>query len=1087
MKNSAERGSSVLNLKEATAIESRTEAKGSKSVVSVRRSSSSDSCVAPKDPRRKRFGSLEYLATSERFNRAKVTELNDDEDEKVSEIHESVFVDIPTLVAVLIKPDNNPHGSSVQIEEICSIDAEFEPANGHEGEEEEEEEALDESEKLDSADHDDRSSSVNSCHAFGENEAPPLDVCSDRLRSTNSSEPPRRRPEFRKQDTVDVLPSSLLSNLHALKRFGSVEAIQKKGEPLFSLERSHTNLENRSSSKKLKNIREIDDQRKNAASRIGWPKERKDSNDSDKSVKEPGTKSRSYARKPSLDSLRRKTSKDSSSSSSKDEQISITSLARDKLLRRKSSLEQEPSTRSHTPIQRTKRAEIVAAVTERLYSSRKQPDDVPGVRSPPDTGCDAAKSAAKLKLQEISRKMLGKRKRVCVDTQTECSRTVRMRDTASITETPQIERQDVAVLTDRHEACEYASNVRATPILRVKETATSTEKPRTRVVKCRDVASLANDLEECDYEIRSSRNDSGILSSDDARHYAESNSSSDVRREDRRVAYAESSTNTSTFSSRRDHAVQTPRRRSSPTNEATTASCARQCCNLRVDDAPNRDRSVISISLPDAISITIETTTAVGDSRIVAATAQLDNDRSSERNDAKRGETRDEGAQTDDEWNDIHRNEIHCSRDQAASAPSQTDGRVFRIENIFHDPNNAAKSSRAGRTDEGGTRIRNSITFRNSLGTSYVSQPKRYELAHHEALHAAGFLSNGLITEAFINRKRSFGSRRAPSTAVYQDPWRNWQVPVSSTMASSFSKGLGVFVPEAPFERENRAEAGESDQFQLDSIDEISVTRSPYSGNATDHEHGFSDDSLDYNEINVSDETLKAKPATEQRRENLCPPDVVAHTKKDCPKAVDSSEKNEPAIAQLPKRKPIESTDASNAPDYEPLTLGGACYSNDDSNSRADSSGKKRVSFCERKSSPESTLKPIIKNRRRKNVTETASSIRRSFNEDESDGSRQEESLEDGNVDEDFAVNSKQRRRKVKFSVEESSENTSCSESDSYENVEDKEVVEGEDEEVVLLDRAGENVLEEYLSEAVTFMRNLNSISEYANRSMLKR
>ncbi|KAK1118306.1 hypothetical protein K0M31_015011 [Melipona bicolor] len=1153
---SAERGSSVLNSEEKSeeeettaVVELRTEEeeKGSTSVVSVRRSNSSDSCVAAAHatgpgPRRKRFGSLEFLATSERFNRAKVTELNDEEDEEVSEIHESVFVDIPTLVAVLIKPDNNLQGSSVQIEEICSdevveesiVDAEFEPANDHE------EEAFDESEKLDSVDHDDRSSSVNSCHAFGENEASSLEVCQSseypRVRSTNTSEPPTRRSKFRKQDTVDVLPSSVLSNLHALKKFGSVEAIQKKKDPVFSLERSHTNLENRSNSiadraKKLKNIREIDDHQKIVSNRSGWPKERKDSNDSDKSLKESGSKARSYARKPSLDSLKRKTSKDSSSSSSKDEQILISSLARDKLLRRKSSLEQEPSTRSHTPIQRTKRAEIVAAVTERLYSSRKHLDDVSGVRSPPDTGCEAAKSAAKLKLQEISRKMLGKRKRVCVDTQTECSRTLRMKDAASLTETPQITRQDVGVLTDHHEACEYALNVRKIPILRVKEMATLTEKPRTIVVKCRDVASLANDLEDYDYEIHSPRNDSGILS-DDTRNYTDSNlSSTEVSDlgQDRRVVYAESSTNTSTFSSCRNFAVQTSRR-PSPENEAT-ASCARQCCSPRVKDSPNRDRSVISISLPDTISITIETTSTV-DSRIVAATTQVDNDLSLQSKDAKRGGTKEEGAQTD-EWNDP-RNEIYCSRDQAASAPSQTDGRVFRIENIFHDPNNAAKNSRvdSNRTEEG-TRIRNSITFRNSLGTSYVSQPKRYELPH-EGLHAGGFIRNGLITEAFINRKRSFNSRRAPSTAVYQNPWRNWQVPASSTMANNFSKGLGVVVPAAwrpevegtPFERGNYV-AGESPaDFQLDSIDEISRTKSSYSGslnnNAADHEHGFSDDSLDYNEINASDETLKAKPTTEQREKNLCPPDVVAHTKKDCPKTVDS-EKNESVndfedgrVAEFPKRKLIESTDASNARDYKSLILGKACYSyeeiNDESNicpSRADGPEKKKVSFSshgilERKSSPESpaTLKPIIKNRRSKNVLETASSIL-SFNEDETDGFRQEErtdltenadwngevrsaSWEDGNEGEHFARNSKQCRGKVKFSVEESLENTSCSESDSYENVEDEEVEEGEDEEV-LLDRAGRNVLEDYLSEAVTFMRNLNSISEYANRSMLKR
>lgn len=1131
------------------------EEKRPKSVVSVRRSNSSDSVTTYEvGSSKKKFGSLEFLATSDRFNRAKVTELNDEEDE-VSEIHESVFVDIPTLVAVLIKPDNNLQESSVQIEEICSdevveeesIDVDFEAAN-------DDHETFGEFEKLDSIDHDDRSSSVNSCHTFGDIEAEAYQ--NSESHQVKSAFKPKQKPKFRKQDSVHVFPTSVLSNLHTLKKFGSVETILKNRDPVFSLERSHTNLEKRCTVpdrvKKLNNIREIDDQK--ISNRGNWSKEqlqRKGSNDSDKSLKEsnnqPGSKIKNYARKPSLENLKRKTSKDSSSSSSKDEQILISSLTRDKLLRRKNSLDQEPSTRSHTPIQRVKRAEIVAAVTERLYSSRKNVEDVPGMRSPPDTG--EVKSVAKLKLQEISRKMLGKRRRVCVDTQTDCSRTIRMKDTASLTETPRIVCQDVAVLTDYHQDCEYVLGQK-TPVLRVKETATSTEKPKTNIVRCKDVGSLANDLEEYDYEIQSPRNDSGILS-DDTQNYAESNLSStevsDLCQEaDRRVAYAESSTNTSMFSSCRSFAVQTPRSevfgQSLPQNKAP--ACSRRCCKMSIKDSQshssinNSEKSVISISLPDTINITIETINTV-DSRI----AVPDNEASQQN--AKRS-TKDEEAQTN-EWNDL-RNEIFCSKDQTTSTPSQTDSRVFRIENIFQDPNNAAKYSRTDPNRMQGTRIRNSITFRNSLGTSYVPQSKKHEPSPRE-VHAEGFIRDGLITEAFINRKRSFNLERTPSSAVYQDPWRNWQVPVSlvnTIHPIDSSKGLGVIpsswqseVSEIPLVEQslshrNYVEESQVD-FEMDNIEEISKMKSSSCNiklnNNMDHEYGFSDDSLDYNDSNVCSESMILKNGQMvEQRENFCPPDVVAHTKKDCSKSIE--EKNESINdfednqVEFPKKNLTETTKAINIHDYKFLILGRPCYNyeetNDESNiylNHAKSSGKKKVSFSnsnvlEKKSTCESsgTLKSIIKKRMKKNMSEILNSVHSS--NDETDDSQQEErinltleserkgesaSSEEDKEDQDsvkFERNSKQNRKKVKFSVEESSENT-CSESDSYENVEEEEEEEeaeddddddNDETEKILLDRAGRNVLEEYLSEAVTFMRNLNSISEYVNgTSMLER
>lgn len=1139
------------DLKEKPQKEARTEEERSfRTIVPIRRSNSSESLTTSEtETPVKRFGSCELLATKGRlasgYSRAKVTELNEEED-LVSEIHESVFVDIPTLVAVLIKPDDSLQESSTQIEEICSdevvedaIDDEFiEPGN--------DQEAFEDAEKPESIDHGEGGSSVKSCHVSGDNEA---DVYRNVDCSRSNSIPKlKEKPKFRKQDSVDVLSPSITSNLYTSKRFGSVEAIQKKKEPLFPLERSHTNLEKRSTvsdrAKKLNNIREIDDQK--LCNRNLWRDskehlQRKGSNDSDRSLKESnsqtGTRSKNYARKPSLENLKRKTSKDSSSSSSKDEQILISSLARDKLLNRKNSLEQEPQSRAHTPIQRVKRAEIVAAVTERLYSSRKAAEDASGVRSPPE-GLDV-KPSARMKLQEISRKMLGKRRRVCVDTQTEAARTIRMRDTASLTETPQVVCQDVGVLTDNHEVCEAMVSQR-TPTLRVKEIATSTEKPKTNIVRCKDVGSLANDLEEFDYEIHSPRNDSGILS-DDTQNYAESNLSStevsDLGPEaDRRVIHADSSTNT-LYSSCRSFAVQTPRldTLNHRSTESKAPVCSRQCCNS-IQEPQNRlshsnpEKSVISISLPDTISITIESTSTL-ESRIVVMES-LDQEK-------PKTSTRDGEVQTE-EVRSKDRNENLCSKEFTRSTLSQTDSRVFRIENIFQDPNNAPRSSKvdvAGADRTEGSRIRNSITFRNSLGTSYAS--KEDEVGWEASgLRGEGFIRDGLITEAFITKKRGFNFRR-PSAIVYDNSWRNWSVPgpvnaarsidyarklkvVSSSWSSEIPAAGTLSCTNCSAVMENASFAHSQRESEGDKA--TSEARSPSGvlelNNNVDHDHSFSDDSLDYNE-NLSNQLTVLKVDDSEQRES-CPPDVVAHTKKDCPKPntvdAESTESGDfdDSYVEFPKQKPTESME-THVHGYKSLILGKPCYTYDpeeeseDSSNRANSSAKK-VSFSSchipekgaEQSQPsnqdsKSTLKSIIK-KRKKRAVESLNAVQSS--NEETDNSQQED--QEGSFttkkewrreaqstsseepsrerqDLDSRRDSKQNRKKVKFSVEDRSR-TAYSESDSCENAEDEE------EEDVHFDCATRSILEEYLSEAVTFMRNLNSINEFVNvTSMLER
>ncbi|XP_076234298.1 uncharacterized protein LOC143179125 [Calliopsis andreniformis] len=1121
------------------------EEKDSRSLVPLRRSNSSDSLTTSEtDAPLKRFGSCECLATRNRFasgyNRAKVTELNQEEDQ-ISEIHESVFVDIPTLVAVLIKPDDSLQETSAQIEEICSdevaedgIDEFIESSN--------DQEAFEDAEKPGSIDHDERSSSVNSCHASGDNEA---DVYrnAEGLRSSPASKL-KQKPRFCKQDSVDVL--SVSSNLHTSKRFGSVEAIQKKKEPLFTLERSHTNLEKRSTvsdrTKKLNNIREIEDQKvnKNLWRDSKEQLQRKGSNDSDKSLKESNTqastKLKNYARKPSLENLKRKTSKDSSSSSSKDEQILISSLTRDKLLNRKNSLDQEsPQTRAHTPIQRAKRAEIVAAVTERLYSSKKATEEASGVRSPPE-GTDI-KSMARMKLQDISRKMLGKRRRVCVDTQTDATPTVRMRDTASLTETPQIVCQDVGVLTDNHEACESMEG-RKTPTLRVKDMATLTEKPKTTIVRCKDVGSLANDLEEFDYEIHSPRNDSGILS-DDTQNYAESNlSSTEVSylcpETDRRVTHAENSTNT-LFSSCRSFAVQTPRLDTfnHRTVESKAPVCSRQCCSSPQEPQnslplSSPEKSIISISLPDTISITIESTNIL-ESRI-AVMDTLDQEK-------LKISTRDGEVQTDEVQSKDPCKESFCAKEFTRSTLSQTDSRVFRIENIFQDPNNAPKCSKVdvGTVDRPeGTRIRNSITFRNSLGTSYVS--KEGEVWEASRLRGEGFIRDGLITEAFITRKRGLNSKR-PSAIVYDNPWRNWSVPgpVNATRSIDCTKGLEVIpsswsdeIPVAGVTLscskcsavvENNPTFLRS-QMDSDGVKGMPETKSPSAGvselnNNVDHDHSFSDDSLDYSENNLSNQLTVLKVDDPEQRDGSCPPDVVAHTKKDCPKlstTVDAGNSEsvdfEDSHVEFPKKKPTEPMETTKIHDYKSLILGRPSYiyeeleENPEEWSNRNTSGKKKVSFSsthipekraeqsQEKQDSKSTLKSIIKKRKKRNTVESLNVVRSS--NEETDNSQQEEenftfkndwrkvqSTSSKETEDlvDFCSNSKQDRKKVKFSAKDA-----CSESDSCENAEDEE------EQDVSDDCTARNILQEYLTEAVTFMKNLNSINEYVNvTGMLER
>lgn len=1119
-------------------------------VLKIRRSISTDNLTTYETRPSKlirKFSSYKQLGSPEHFidnyNRAKVTELNDEEDEVVDEINEPVFVDIPTLVAVLIKPDDSLQESSTQIEEICSdevqensIDADFIRDSN---------EDFHILNKVDDVDLDDCGNFASVRSASDNSEIGELDQTLSECSAPSSVtvEKAKLRGKFNKQNSID-LPSS---NLNVSRKFGSIEGISKCKESTSGLQRSHTNLEKHpvlsDRVKKLNNIREIDDLKTSikpeniwkAIGKTGGSKnhQRKSSNDSDKSLRDFNSgKAYNISRKPSLESLKRKTSKDSSSSSSKDEQILISNLTRDKLLRRKGSLESpESGAVRHTTIQRVKRAEIVAAVTERLYSSRKHTEEInnmatnnaSGMRSPPE-GTDVKAPAisgfaARSKLQEISRKMLLKRRRINVETQTEGASTLRFKDTASLTDEPKIVLRDAAVLTDEHANCNTVMADHRLPVLRVKDVATLTDRPRTKILRCRDVESSTNDLDFDDYELHSPRNDSGILS-DDTQNYVESNLSEVFefyREGDRRTLHADSSTNTFLSSPGRDSAVQTVTRQEVAGQQKNAGW--NKCCGLAHEAnqhcavASCPEKNVISISLPDTISITIESTNNL-ESRI----AVIDGSESTE--EKPKFVFSDKESQTDERVS----NEVKGSflKDfSVRSTAIQADGKVFRIENIFQDPRSKSCSDEAFDLRMQ-TAMKRSVTFRNSLGTSSVMETKesdgvKTELEGIHDLHTEKqLIPKGDLTHAFIARRQrySLSFEKSINKLVHHDLWKNW-ILSRSVILPEFSKCDTETIDITSSVRDTNTEL--VDNLNLSSannehtpVDEIlnetinassnkfgdskDSKKSRYVSKSLDYDHNFSDDSLDYDEDSIarkSTEDVKTVDSGDCKDyENLCPPDVVAHTKKEASKSanhvnstnVQSLENSnyEDTEMEFSKERTTEASNKSlGLHDYKSLILGTTLYvadrnseqnMNTETSSLTDSDGK--ISFSSSsgrkewnddatnyessasKPNSEVTLKSIIKKMKRKKTTTEPIKNEKVLSAVNQDTENSEKLL---------------NNKKVEFSDKRLEE--FYSESDSV--VSDEDV-----SSCVTLRR---DILEEYLSEATIFMRNMNSLNEYMN------
>ena len=1138
---------------------------------------------------------LSQALVANNYKRARVSELTADD-----EVEEPVFVDIPTLVAVLIKPDDNIQVGSQQIEEICSdgvpeyvIDAEFQDSN--------------ESHNCSASSFE--NTPINEPTTSGNLAVEVIDsISSVATPLPVSSEAPKKN-RLRKQDSIDSgLPLKKFSNLHSLKKYGSIENLPGKKDTVSPIQRSHTNLDKRNGSldkiKKLNNIKEVDDQKlnnfgnswKNLSFWAGRDLQRKGSNDSDKSLLDASgiLKSKNSTRKQSIDGLKRKTSKDSSSSSSKDELLAVSSVAPDRNSR-KGSLDQESiPVRAHTPIQRARRAEIVAAVTERLYSSKKLVGDnntanpgttsstpVSEIRSPESTDVKLA-SATRMKLQEISRKMLAKRRRICVDTQTENQQTVRLRDTASLTEEPKIISKDASILTDRHEDFESLTFVDS-PVTRVKEMSTSTDdSPSQSVIRCKDAGVVTDDYYENYTVINSPRNDSGIMS-DDTQNYAESNLSSvevsDLGR--RSVEFAENSTNTrmplgapnSGSQTRKEDLVE------------SRCSCYESPCysgiehyqerNIKVNNMHNNNRhhhhhhqisnahtehcnhdqishvqtdhnnhchtpyiqsehhhrpyvhtekNVISISLPDMLSIKIESSNALesqikvfeGNEPIDESTPinLIDNEAQTDSKDAL-----EIGTSTDDMFGRVCFNDFSKS---TKPVTSQTDAKTFRIENIFHESRCIMRATPRIEivTDSLDNVVpKNSLIVTNSIGTSFAPETRNRatgmeSVRNYSSRVLLGATGKRLLgTDSFTKntwptrwRSVSPNSRRQAGYTRYSpilDSHRSMSnIAMSDTdlckeakqPTLSLNNRASLIVDELGLRRDERESLkSEKGVFKIPKDDTVtnkdatdltspSIIAIIDRNTASDQDTNFSDDSLDTIEDAVENDQNKSFPIRKLQEKNVkvaiekgikkaCPPDVVAQTKKDIEsqprvrKAPETHDFEDSQQIELPKLTiHDDSTSNYTTPinDFKSLILGDPCYTvnHTDDFDLTDFGNQSSTS--------------TLRDDEEDSYIDAVDDTNQSFENDACSGTPKSIIKKIPRKLMSFTSKNMEYRKplctkKVRFTIPEVSDVTSS----------DSEVCENMPSEDNNVDGGPRNILEEYLDEAVVFMRNMNSMNEY--------
>ncbi|KAK0182959.1 hypothetical protein PV327_001038 [Microctonus hyperodae] len=225
-----------------------------------------------------------------------------------------------------------------------------------------------------------------------------------------------------------------------------------------------------------------------------------------------------------------------------------------------------------------------------------------------------------MRLQEISRKMLAKRRRICVDTQTDSAATILMKDASISAIEPKIISKDVSVLTDRHENYEILLPCNI-PILRVKEVATSTSDspPPKQLILLKDASNVTDsfdsDNQSLDFQTPINCDFPGNVTFNLIPRTEEKNIEE--------LEMIETSSNTDIVDRLVNVSSQT---KGQHKNDDCIEKCCERTMNLRPSNCtdyqssnckshhrPNAcserhqtERNIISIALPDMINITIE-------------------------------------------------------------------------------------------------------------------------------------------------------------------------------------------------------------------------------------------------------------------------------------------------------------------------------------------------------------------------------------------------------------------------------------------------------------------------------------------------
>ncbi|XP_048515959.1 uncharacterized protein LOC105683614 isoform X2 [Athalia rosae] len=944
-----------------------------KTVESIGRSQEFGRAVSSVSPLHRRYSSDESLSSSKltndkapvisprRFGSLRSLEFDEDAVFRNSEdavesstvtgydrVSSLALVDIPTLVAVLIKPEGDTT-SSVQIEEISSENIL-------------EETATEDPEELDPSEFDDREKTTASIADYSE---PEEDLEDSKF---HSKEAPvlclgsKVEKNSVKPNGIEAVTHKKSSSLNGSKKFGSSESfdsVKKTETPCTGLgRRSYTNLQlDRSdrNGKHANSVANLSKSKRSWGSRgpPAWaPPKKSDPGDKEKdTVKEAAVdseraskdlgpqKARNSLKKQDSESPKRKFSRDGTPGIPKDE---LTGPSGAPKLVRKGSVPGEVSWRTQTPIHRSnRRAEIVAAVTERLYSTKKATEElssttpstsslVPEFRSPESTEVKLA-NTTRMKLQEISRKMLAKRRKTCADTQTDAVSTVRVKDAASLTENPEIETKDASVITDVHEECSRTKSEgdETSRVIRVKEIATLTERFAETTIRCADAEVLTDEWKEEGESVPSN---------------AAINPETDVPR------LVECSTNTTWVPDNgRSSGSQTvpqdvlPDCKKSHVGDCGRCHSVRSCCYQPLT-LSNLDRSVICITLPDMLSITIESPNPL-ESKI-AVSEGLDDKVRIKLTD---GETQTERkiSETTNSCSDVTESEKLDDLSGVVTTRStscQSDGRTFRIENIFKDQKPKTQSTAELLPDLTEHVVpKTSLKLTNSVGTFFGPETSERS-TEIEGFNLFDYKMRGVNEKSKLFSQitnvppcRGADPSRLQSCYAGVQP-KSDRSKIEPQPQPHLKQELVVGAKSASIPRyTNYGEGRPSVSLKSSSVARIEaedlkspllVARLIASGSCnTEMDSSFSDDSLDPEDA-IPENLVSKRSASSRLDDSLCPPDVVAHTKKE--QVYDSRLEDDFAdeVIEFPKTS-VDMPDPENAPrvhDYESLVLGRNCF-----------------------------------------------------------------------------------------------------------------------------------------------------------------